>query len=464
MADLSLENIYNCLKIKPQKLSKSVIFKQVTIDSRIKGQNSLFIAIKGNNNDGHNFLDQAFNNGCTHAIVEYIPQNFLYKDKLIIVENSFIALNKIALYNRQRIKGKVIAITGSVGKTTIKEIFGLCLKVEGKTFASKKNLNNHFGVPLNLCNIDSDVDFAILELGMNHRHEIKKLTQLALPDIAIISNVTTSHIGNFNNESEIALEKSDIMFGLQKNGTIIINGDCKYHDFIKHRAINEFGINNIIAVAQDVTIKSIKSTSLEKSSVTISYFGKEITFDISTISDIIIFNSLFAISGLKALNINNIDNILKKLSEVKTVSGRGNFVKVTLKNKSINFIDDSYNASSLSVIAALKNIVKIKKITNKKIFAFLGDLAEVGIKSEEEHLKIINFLKTQEIDGIFLVGKQITKLSYILKNHQLVKNFPNSDINQKEFIEYLNDGDFVLIKGSRKIQMEKILPNNKSHL
>jgi UDP-N-acetylmuramoyl-tripeptide--D-alanyl-D-alanine ligase len=459
MADLSLNDICKALIIKSPKFSESAIFYQVNIDSRTKNKNSLFIAIKGKNNDGHNFLDQAFANGCSYAIVERIPQEFSKKDKLIIVEDSFDALNKIAQYNRQRIKGKVIAITGSVGKTTMKEIFGLCLKEVGKTFASEKNFNNHFGVPLNLCNIDSDVDFAILELGMNHRHEIKRLTKITSPDIAIISNIAQSHIGNFHNEDEIALEKSDIMFGLTKNGALIIDGNCRYCELIEQRAISEFGITNITVIAKDVKIKSLKNISLTKSAITINYFDKEVSFDISTISDVIIFNSLFVIAATKILNIDNIYNILKKLSEVGAVLGRGNFVEVNLGNKTITVINDSYNASSLSVIAALKYLVKIKKITNRKIFAFLGDLAEVGDKSNEEHLKIINFIKNLKIDGIFLVGEEVGKLAHILKDHKLVKTFPNSNIDKKQIVKYFNDGDFVLIKGARKIKMENILSN-----
>jgi UDP-N-acetylmuramoyl-tripeptide--D-alanyl-D-alanine ligase len=456
MADLSLEDIYDALAIKSQVFLESTIFYQVNIDSRVKAQNSLFIAIRGKNNDGHNFLKQAFSNGCNYAIVEYIPEDFPQKDRLIIVQNSFEALNQIAQYNRKRIKGKVVAITGSVGKTTIKEIFGLCLNVAGKTFTSKKNFNNHFGVPLNLCNIDSDVDFAILELGMNHRHEIKRLSQLTLPDIAIISNISQSHIRNFRDESEIALEKSDIMFGLNQDGAIIVNADCKYYNFIKKRSIDEFGIKSIVSVANDVKIKSIENIILEESSVVIEYFGKEISFKISTISDVVIFNSLFVISAIKILNINNIQAILEKLTEVKIVSGRGNFIKADLGRKNIIIINDSYNASSTSVIAALKNLVKIKKITNKKIFVFLGDLAEVGNKSEEEHLKIINFLKDLKIDGIFLVGEKITKFKHIVHNQKLVQNFPNSNIDKNQIAQYFNDGDFVLIKASRKIQIENI--------
>ena len=214
---------------------------EITIDSRKAVKNTAFIAIKGEINDGNQFVKSALENGCELVIIddqEIFQQLKNKQSNLILVKNSFDALYDIAKYQRSQTKAKIIALTGSVGKTSVKDMLKFAFEKIGKTHATSSNFNNHYGLPLTMCNISKDDKFVILEIGMSNPGEIKPLSILAKPDIAIITNVAKAHIGNgFNSEDDIALEKSEIFSGLNESGTIILNKDDKYYDFLQNIAL-----------------------------------------------------------------------------------------------------------------------------------------------------------------------------------------------------------------------------------
>ncbi|MDA9818203.1 UDP-N-acetylmuramoyl-tripeptide--D-alanyl-D-alanine ligase [Flavobacteriaceae bacterium] len=459
MTNLQLKEILKAVEAVNFRagIIESQAINQVVIDSRNKVINGLFFAIKGPNNDGHLFLEEAFANGCQFAIVQYIPKDFLHSEKLILVKDVFLALNQLAIYNRKKFQGLVIAITGSVGKTSIKEMLGLSLKAVGKTFISQKNFNNHFGVPLNLCNLDSNADYAILELGMNHRGEIRPLAEMVMPDIAVISNIGKAHIGNFSHEEEIALEKSDILFGLRNDGIFIIDGNCKFYDLLQKKS-QEFKVKNIISVGNEIKIKQSQNIDAENSIVKIDYFSTEISYHLPTINDIFIQNSLFTLAVLKSLKINNLQKAIKELGSIKPVQGRGDLIKVKIGDQNLQIIDDSYNASLSSIEAAIKYLAKLKKtITKYRTIAFIGDVAELGQESEIEHQKIATYLIENKIDKVFFVGMRTAKIIDLLPKKVFVRHFKNSDFDFSIIRDFFKDGDIVLFKGSRVMQMEKII-------
>ena len=208
--------------------SENLSIENVFIDSRKKVHAGLFIALKGENTDGHKYLSQAFENGANFAIVEEVPEevkNSNFTSRLILVKNTYKALDKLAEFSRKRTKAKIIALTGSVGKTGTKEMLKLAFSTQGKTFANSGNLNNHIGLPLSLSNLEADCEYAIFEMGMNHLNEITHLSKIARPHVAIITNVGPVHIEFFKNEQEIALAKSEIFAGLEENGVAILNAD-----------------------------------------------------------------------------------------------------------------------------------------------------------------------------------------------------------------------------------------------
>lgn len=440
------------------------IIDEVIIDSRKKSDNTLFISIKGQNNDGHDFLNQAFENGAVAALVEKIPEEFKDNKRLILVKNTTKALDYLAIYARNRSSAVIIAITGSVGKTSVKEMLKTVFSAQGKTFATSGNLNNHFGLPLSLSNLPAKFEFGIFEMGMNHSGEILHLTKIAKPHIAIISNVTSAHIGNFKNEEEIALAKSEIFAGVVFGGYAIINSDNKYHDFLKEKAL-EYKINpqNIINFGNketsDIRLNSVEVAPQFKSKieVTIKNPKQQIIYFLNSINEALIFNSLIAVAALKITG-RNILKSLEVLVDFQVPEGRGNLIHVNKNNLNFIVINDSYNANLASMAAGLKFLSDLKISGSKnRTIAIIGDMMELGSEAESEHKAIAKYIADYNIDKIFTVGKTMRHLALELSSEKIGKEFSDANQASEEILSFLNDGDIILVKGSRSMKMEKII-------
>lgn len=441
---------------------------QVVIDSRAKTDNGLFVAISGKNNDGHNFLSQAFENGCVCALVEKIPDNFSGDERLILVKNSAQALNQLAIFSRNRSKTKIIAVTGSVGKTSVKEMLSLVFSSQGKTFATAGNLNNNFGLPLSLANMPATSEFGIFEMGMNHSGEIGPLSKIARPHLAIITTVNSAHIGNFNNEEEIALAKSEIFSGVESNGFAVINNDNKHFNFIKEQALkNHIPAHNIINFGSKETsnfrILSAQkiNNELSKVEVFISSEKKRINYSISSINQAVIFNSLIAVSCLYLLG-KNFDVGLQTLENLSIPSGRGNLIKVNKNNIEFTIIDDSYNANLSSMQSGLKFLSDLKNINpGAKTIAFLGDMLELGEQSQSEHKAIANYISECNIDSVLLVGDFMQNLIVDIAPKKLIGHFQNSLVAAEQMQFQPQNGDIIFVKGSRGMKMERLIEKLK---
>ena len=460
----NIKEIKSALQNNFIKVGNNYNIEEVLIDSRKKTNNGLFIAIKGKNNDGHNFLKQAFNNGATAAIVEN-KSEFKNDPRLILVKNSFEALKQLGIYSSSRFKGKKIAITGSVGKTSIKEMLKAVFSTQGKTFATIGNLNNHFGLPLSLSNLPEDYDYGIFEMGMNHLGEITPLSKMTKPDIAIISNVVSAHIGNFNNEKEIALAKSEIFSGVTENGFAIINNDNKYHDYLRSRAIiNGINSKNIINFGykkgSNIQLNSSQSRNNFTSEVNVTInlqnvVNKKVIYSVNSINQTIVNNSLISIAALQIIG-KNFNSGLKALNELQTPKGRGNIIKINHNGINITIIDDSYNANSTSMIAGLNFLSDLKdKNTNSRTIAIIGDMLELGKEAVSEHEKLAEYINKNNIDQVFLVGELMQNLIKKLKKEKIAGNFKNSEDLAKELPSFIKQNDILLIKGSRGMAMER---------
>ena len=438
-------------------ITDTLCVDEVVIDSRTQTTHSLFIAITGEINDGHNFLDNAYENGSTIAIIsnkDKIPTNHNY----ILVKDTYQALYDLAIFSRKRTHAKIIALTGSVGKTSVKELLKITFEQYGQTFATKGNLNNHFGVPLSLCNLKKENDFGIFEIGMNHSGEITPLSKLLRPDVAIITNVGPVHIEFFKNEEEIALAKSEIFLGLQKDAIAIINHDNKHYPFLRNQ-LDELNIKNIATFGQNQDanyhISNYHIDNIHQSTITISLQNKQYSYVMPSCKQSSIFNSAIAFACLNELT-QNTDINFDKFSEIK---GRGQIIEKTISNKNITIIDDSYNASLPSILAGLKYSLEIKNSLNKKrLIIAIGDMLEVGDKSQQLHEQIADEINALNIDFSILVGEEISKIS-----HKLPKNsfeiYPNSALAKDNIHTILQDGDLLYIKGSRGMKMEEIINN-----
>ena len=214
------------------------MFEGVSINSKQIKKNNLFVAIKGKNHDGHIFVKEALKNKANYCVVEK-KVNILNKTKLIKCSSSINFLNKLAILKRSSTNLKVIGITGSSGKTTLKKLLGKILSEYGKTYFSQKSYNNHIGVPLSLCNIENDLKYGVFEIGMSNKGEVRKLSNLVKPNIAIITNIGEAHIENFVNLNGIAKAKSEIIDNIKKNGYLILNSDDKYFTYLSKLAKNK---------------------------------------------------------------------------------------------------------------------------------------------------------------------------------------------------------------------------------
>ena len=466
-----ISEIQLALKDQIIKIDKlDIKIGQVVIDSRAKVDNGLFVAFKGENNDGHNFLKQAFENGCLAAIVDQIPEEFTNDPRLILVKNSLLSLEKLAIFSRNRSKAKIIAVTGSVGKTGVKEILNTVFSSQGKTFATTGNLNNNFGLPLSLCNMHSDVQFGILEMGMSHLGEIEALSNIAKPHIAVITNVSAAHIGNFKNEEEIAVAKSEIFSGLSNEGFAIINSDNTHFEFLKNQAIiKKIPINNIISFGSK-EISNVRLLAVEKaenfnSSVTIfsRKSKQQINYTINTINQATIFNSLIAIACLEILG-KDFALGLESLKSLKIPKGRGNLIKLEKNGVKFTIIDDTYNANPLSMQAGLKFLVDLKNSqTESRAIAFVGDMLELGEFSGAKHKEIANYISTYNIDQVLLVGDFMGHLISEIKPEKLIGHFQNSSLAAQQIKFQPQNGDIIFVKGSRGMKMEKLIEGIMSY-
>ena len=443
------KNLIHC------NIDESFQGQEVIIDSRKKTNGGIFIAFKGQNNDGHNYLQQAFDNGAKIAIVSKILDKFKDDNRIILVKDSNQALIDLAIYSRQNFKGKIIGITGSVGKSSIKEMLKTILSFKNSVFANYGNLNNHIGLPLSLCNLDQNADYGIFEMGMNHLKEIEFLSNIAKPDIAIISNIAAAHIGNFKNEEEIALAKSEIFYGLTQNDTAILNKDNKHFDFLNKKAQEK--TSNIITFGKneesDICLKSFDNIDNENSKISVIINKKEINYEINNINESVISNSLIALATLKALN-KNITDYLPAFKNLQTPKGRGNIIKIG----KITIIDDSYNANLTSMISGLKFLSDIQKQnSNSRSIAILGDMLELGEKEIEEHKSIAKYIDEFNINKVLLVGNLTKHTASQLKSEKILGHFKTSDELAKEIKNIIQDNDIILVKASRSIKMEKII-------
>ncbi len=450
-------------------MADNLVVDEVVIDSRKQVKNGLFIAIKGENNDGHKFIDQAAQNGCRLAIVQenIVSQNSSLNT--ILVRDSFVALYKLAQFSRARSTAKIIAVTGSVGKTGTKEMLKLAFSALGKTFATPGNLNNHFGVPLCLANFSADCAYGIFEMGMNHLNEIEPLSRLARPHLAIITTVGPVHIEFFKNEEEIALAKSEIFAGLEPQGVALINHDNHHFEFLKKRAdffakkFFTFGKNP----GSDYSLKYSKIKDVNTSEV---FFTKPNNpndvekFEIATSNKAAIFNSIIIAATLDILG-EDAQTALAQLKKLQDTAGRGKVLVQKYNDKNITIIDDTYNASVPSIKAGLEHALELKSALGKKrVVAALGDMLELGEKSVELHEEVTNYLSALHIDFAILVGSNMTLAANKLPENSY-HTFPDSVAASLEIQDLLRDGDILYVKGSRGTKMEKIiekLTNEKS--
>ena len=445
----------------------------VSIDSRTLKKGDIFLAISGDR-DGHNFIAEAFKNGAAAAVVARIPENVCNKTPFLVVSDVNLALNQLASFARKRCRAKVIAITGSVGKTSTKDMLGTLLLTFGKVSKAEKSFNNHLGVPLTLARTPLDTNFLIVEIGMNNKKEIFPLSLLTLPDIAIITDISEAHLAAFKNVDEIAREKSDICAGLSKDGICIVSSDSKsYSKLLKF--IGRFGINIISYGEKSSTDYKLLKTAILKNRTCAKALlrsGEEFFFKVNSPGSHHARNALGAIAVLELLGLDTTKGILGLSNWIPT-SGRG-VVKIIKCDKpylpqTFTIIDETYNANPTSMMAAinaLANFELINEVPSKnkrsRRIAILGDMLELGLDENKKHMELAQKLLLDDIDLIHCIGTRMKffhKKLPATKKGKWTKSVQEFSLTVQELVK---DNDIIMLKGSNGVGLNFLLEHLKA--
>lgn len=438
---MNLQEIADLFKSSASLDTKEV--SKVVIDSRQASKGSLFVALRGQNFDGHDFIKNAEQNGAIAAIVERhksdvnIPQ--------LIVSNTEKALGDLARYHRQKFDLPVIALTGSNGKTSVKEMIGAMLPAP--SFVSFANFNNQLGVPLNILSLGKEHKFAVFELGASAKGEITYTVDLVKPKITLVNNIGPAHIGGFGSIEGVAEAKSEIYAALPQDGFGIINADDIFCDFFHQKLLNKNVIKYSALKSCDVYAEDIQFDSIGRANFILNLFSakKRVFLKVPGMHNV--SNALAAAASVASLKI-SFENIINGLEKFNGVAGRMAFKQG--KNNSL-IIDDTYNANLKSVSAALQVIAKYD---GEKIFV-LGDMLELGELAVSHHAEVGKKAKELGINKLFTFGQFSEHAS--LSFGQNSKHY----VSKKDLIDDLcncigNDSK-ILIKGSRSLKMEEVV-------
>ena len=435
-------------------------YKGVSINSKNTKKNNLFFAIRGKKTDGHKFIKDAIAKGAAKCVVNKKIKK-ISKTKIIKVKNTFDSLNDLAKIVRNKTSARIIAITGSVGKTTLKNLTSFALKNYGEVHYSPHSFNNKFGVPLSIANLKNNTEYGVFEIGMDKKGEINSLSQMVKPEVGIITNISEAHLKNFRTLRDIAKAKSEIIDNILKNGSIVLNKDDRFFNFFKNKAIKK-GLNIISFSTKkkaDISLLNIRKIK-NKCILKIKIKNKIFNFYTTNCTPNFIENILGCISLLHALNL-NLNIIERKLINFDIPSGRGDIKEVKKFRKKFTFIDESYNANPLSMLSAINNINLYKRKNNGKKIIFLGDMLELGKKSKNFHRKLSTIINKSDVDKVFVYGNYIKEtFNFLLKNKQ-GKIFTNLDEAYDHFNRILNNNDLLMVKGSNATGLNQFSKNIK---
>lgn len=432
--------------------NKDLILTNFSKDTRIINKGDTYIAIKGEVFDGNKFIEEAFSKGASCCIVEHLNNVDInkYKDKTIVqVKDSIKCLQTLTKYKRSLYNIPVIAITGSVGKTSTKDLVYEVVNKKYKTLKPVGNLNNHIGLPLTILGL-KDHEALVVEMGMNHLKEISLLTNIAKPTIAIITNIGTAHIGNLGSRENILKAKLEITEALKPNSPLIINND---DDMLNKEGPNLNKKYNLITVGID-NKSTYNATNIEDNIFSSTFNINNDKININVGSKAFIYNSLVAYAVGKILKIDSKD-IIDAIAKFKLSPHR---LEKKVSKTGITIIDDTYNANQDSMINSLSILSKVK---NKRRVAILADILELGNYTKEIHENIGKKIFPNTLDILITVGEN-AKL--IAKGAQK-NNFKNTNIyNFKDYKDCLENvqtllskNDIVLLKGSHGMNLIKVV-------
>jgi len=433
----------------------------VSIDTRTLAPGDLFIAIKGPNFDGHNYVAAALAEGAAASMVACRPDGVGEDAPLLQVADTFAGLNFLGEAGRERSSAKIIAVTGSVGKTGVKEALGQLLSRQGETSFTQGSLNNHFGVPLSLARLPLEADYAVFELGMNHAGELMELSYLVRPLVSVITTVEPAHMEFFDSVADIAKAKAEIFAGLQPGGMAILNRDNPHFKFLADAAYVA-GANQVIGFGEhdDADFRLAKYELAEASSrVEASFDGHSLSYRLSLPGRHWVQNSLAILAAVHSVG-GDLFTAAEAISEIAPPKGRGGRHKIDLGEGVFDLIDDSYNASPVSIAAALEVLAGSRPGPSGRRIAVLGDMLELGENSKNFHRGLAQNIEACGVDLVFTTGDMMRHLHDALPKEATSAWVPSTEEILPMVIQELRAGDVVLVKGSAGSKMGQIV----SHL
>ena len=404
--------------------------------------------------DGHEFVAQALEKGAGAALVSHIPDNVSPDAPLLIVDDVQAALESLGHAARARTNARVVGVTGSVGKTSTKEMLAVILETQGKTHASVASYNNHWGVPLTLARMPRDTEFAVIEIGMNHPGEIAPLAAQARPHVALVTTVAAVHLEAFESVAGIAHEKAAIFEGLEPGGAAIVNADIDHANILRQTALGQgAGIVDFGQGATDYRLTDVQQgTNAVNAEAAVG--DQVFRFAVNSAGTHFAMNALGALAACVELGV-DLDDAIAGLRAWSPVKGRGVRESLSLPGGGqIELLDDSYNANPTSMAAALDVLAASQ---GKRRIAFLGDMKELGTQEEAMHAAMADAKAMAHVDQVHCIGPLMRALHQALPPAKRGLWSETSTEMAEQLPSLVRDGDTVLAKGSLSMALAAIV-------
>jgi len=420
----------------------------VSIDTRTIAPGDAYVAIRGEHHDGHAFVGDALRKGATLALVQDGSVASAQGPLLVVPDDPLVALERVGAAARARMTGEVLAVTGSVGKTGTKEMLRLALSAVGPVHAPVGSFNNHWGVPLTLARMPADAAFGIFEIGMNHAGEIRPLTGLVRPHVAVVTTVEPVHLAFFSDEAAIAEAKAEVFEGLEPGGTAVLNRDNRWFDLLAARAaengarIVSFGEHS----AADIRLVGV-SLGATSSDVEAASGDRRFAYRLGAPGRHIVQNSLAVLAALLAVGADS-GKALPALAAFRAPKGRGERIALRHPSGPFTLIDESYNANPASMRAALRLLGQAAPGARGRRIAVLGDMLELGERAADAHRGLAPAVEEAGADLVFLAGPLMQGLWRDLPESRRGAYAESAAELESPLLEAVGPGDVVMMKAS----------------
>lgn len=432
----------------------------ISIDSRTIKPGDAFFAVAGDKFDGHDYASAAARAGASVLVVsaDRLPALGRITVPMMVVSDVLEAMRRLARAARFRSKAKIVAITGSAGKTTTKDALAHVLAKQGPTHASAASFNNHWGVPLTLARMPVDTRFGVFEIGMNHHNEITPLVDMVKPHVSIVTLIAAAHLGHFKDLDDIAKAKAEIFSGLVAGGTALINRDDKRFDLLAEMA-GGYGVKNIIGYGNSkqaqVRLVSAKYLS-DCSTVKINVDGTDVAAKIGIPGKHVALN-MTGVLGAVALLGGDPVAAGAALADLAASPGRGVHHTLPLGDGTFSLIDESYNANPASMQAAMETMANMELPNGARRIAVLGDMLEMGEHAKRVHRALAPLVTKNNVDIVRLAGPEMKALAEKLSDHPDCQYFETTDALMEALRGLPRAGDIITVKSSNGIGFSRIV-------